>query len=64
MAITKQSAKKILREAGAKRVSDSAALAFADMLNKYAYSIAKKASKLSLHAKRTTVKKVDVELAS
>ena len=42
MSITKQSAKKILREAGAKRVSDSAALAFADMLNKYAYSIAKK----------------------
>ncbi|MCL4365033.1 MAG: NFYB/HAP3 family transcription factor subunit [Candidatus Marsarchaeota archaeon] len=64
MPITKQSAKKILRETGAKRVSDSAAMEFADILNKYAYSIANKAAKLASHAKRTTVKKEDVELAS
>ena len=63
MSISKQSAKKILKEAGAKRVSDSAALELADILNKHAYSIAKKASKLALHAKRATVKKEDIELA-
>lgn len=64
MPITKRSARKILKESGAKRVSDSAALELADVLNRLAYSIAKKAVRLALHAKRETVKKSDVELAS
>ncbi len=64
MSVTKQSARKILKESGAKRVSDSAARELADILNKYAYLIAKKAVRLALHARRETVKKEDVELAS
>jgi histone H3/H4 len=64
MPITRQSAKKILKESGATRVSDSAADEFAEIVNRFAYSVAKKAVKLSLHAKRATVKKDDIELAS
>ena len=56
-------AKKILIESGAKRVSDDAAAELADTLNKIAYSISSKAVKLSAHAKRTTIKKSDVDLA-
>lgn len=64
MAITKQAAKKILKDAGADRVGDDAASEFADALNKLSYSIAKKAVSLAAHAKRKTVKKEDVDLAA
>ncbi|MGC8710686.1 MAG: histone [Candidatus Micrarchaeia archaeon] len=63
MAITKSTAKKILQEEGAQRVSDSAAMEFSRIINKYAYSIAKKAVKLAAHARRKTVEKSDIELA-
>ena len=63
MAITKSTAKKILLEAGAERVSDDAVIEFSEMINKYAYRIAKKAVALSAHAKRKTVKKEDINLA-
>jgi histone H3/H4 len=63
MPITKMTAKRILIEAGAKRVSDEAAVEFADTLNRIAYSISNKAVKLSAHAKRATIKKSDIELA-
>lgn len=63
MAISKITAKKILKEAGGSRVSDSAAEELASVLNKYAYSIANKAVRLAAHAKRKTVDKSDVELA-
>ncbi|MDE1855894.1 MAG: NFYB/HAP3 family transcription factor subunit [Candidatus Micrarchaeota archaeon] len=63
MRITTATAKKILKEAGAKRVSDSAASEFWRAINTYAYSIAKRAVKLSAHAKRKTVEKADIELA-
>ncbi|MDE1762472.1 MAG: NFYB/HAP3 family transcription factor subunit [Candidatus Micrarchaeota archaeon] len=63
MAISKATVKKMLKEAGAWRVSESAALELTRHLNKYAYSIAAKAVKLSAHAKRKTVEKSDVELA-
>ncbi len=63
MSISKMTAKKILIESGAKRVSDDAAVELADTLNKIAYAISSKAVKLSAHAKRTTIKKSDIDLA-
>ena len=59
MPVSRQAAKRLLKESGAKRVSDSAA----DEL-RFAYDLAKKAVKLASHAKRATVKSEDVELAS
>lgn len=64
MEITTQAAKRILRQAGAMRVSDSAAAEFAQTVNKFAYTVADKAVKLASHAKRATVKREDVELAN
>ncbi|MEM0087219.1 MAG: NFYB/HAP3 family transcription factor subunit [Candidatus Micrarchaeaceae archaeon] len=63
MAISKRFALKILKEMGAKRVSDDAASEFSDALNKFAYRIASKAVKLAAHAKRKTVEKSDIDLA-
>ena len=63
MALTRLNAKRIIKSAGAKRVSDTAATALADEINRYAYSIAKKAVKLSAHARRKTVVKADIDLA-
>jgi len=64
MAISKQAARKILKEVGAARVSDSAAMELSERINRFAYDLAKKAVKLASHAKRATVKSDDVELAS
>ncbi len=64
MEITSQAAKRILKKAGAARVSDTAAAEFAEALNKFAYTLANKAIKLASHAKRATVKREDIELAS
>ena len=61
--ITKITAKKILKGAGAVRISDEAAEEFADIINKFAYGIAKKSVKLAAHAKRSTIKKPDIDLA-
>lgn len=64
MVLSRQAAKKILKESGAARVGDDAADELAEAINKFAYGLAKKAVKLASHAKRATVKKEDVELAS
>ncbi len=61
--ISKITAKKILKAAGAVRVSDEAAEEFADVMNKFAYGMAKKSVKLAAHAKRSTIKRPDIELA-
>jgi len=61
--ITKMTAKKILKNSGAERVSDDAAVEFADLLNKFAYGVAKKSVQLAAHAKRSTIKRSDIELA-
>jgi histone H3/H4 len=53
----------ILKDAGAERVSDDAARAFADIIHEMAVGIAKDAVKFSRHAGRKTVKRSDVELA-
>ncbi|MGC8586789.1 MAG: histone [Candidatus Micrarchaeia archaeon] len=63
MAISRLAAKKILKDAGATRISDDAISYFAEALNIFAYSIAKKAVKLAAHAKRKTVEKEDIKLA-
>lgn len=63
MTISKQTAKRILKSAGASRISESAAMELSEMINAFAYSIAKKAVRLAKHASRKTVKKADVELA-
>ncbi len=63
MAISKLTAKKILKEQGAVRVSDEATIEFAALINSYSYKIAAKAAKLAKHAKRKTVEKSDINLA-
>ncbi len=63
MRVSPITAKRFFKDVGAERVSEDAALELADMLNRYAYSIAKKATRLSAHAKRKTVKRADVLLA-
>lgn len=63
MHVSKLTAKRILKHMGAARVSDDAAVEFADAINSYAYRTAGKAVKLTLHAKRKTVEKADITLA-
>ena len=63
MALSKVTARRILKDAGADRVSDSAALELAELVDRYAYSLAKKAVSLAAHAKRKTIQKADIDLA-
>ena len=63
MPIAKQTAKRILIEVGAERVSDEAAEAMIEEMNRFSYALAKKAVMLAKHAKRKTIKKTDVDLA-
>lgn len=53
----------ILKHAGAERVSDEAAKAFAAILYDKALEIAKDAVRFANHAGRKTVKREDIELA-
>ncbi len=55
---------KLLRRAGAYRVSKSAKEALRNLLENYAIEIGKKAVKFAKHANRSTVKGVDIALAS
>ena len=63
MAVTKVAARRMLKDVGAKRISDSAALELAEAVNGFAYAVAKKAVKLAAHARRSTIMKEDVDLA-
>jgi histone H3/H4 len=63
MPITILTVKKILKDAGAERISDDAAEELAEVVNRFAFGTAKKAVRLAAHAKRKTVKKIDIELA-
>jgi histone H3/H4 len=54
---------RILKNAGAARVSEDAKEALANVLVEYGESISKHAVLLAKHAKRTTVKGSDIELA-
>ncbi len=55
---------RILKKAGAERVSEDAKEKMREVLEDYAIDLGAKANKLALHAKRKTVKKEDIELAS
>jgi len=64
LVIPKAPVARILVKAGAKRVSDSAAETFADILKEIANEIASKAVMISKHAGRKTVHDSDILLAN
>ena len=55
---------KILKQAGAERVSDKAKVALKDVIEERVAKIAADAVRLASHAGRKTVKEEDVKLAS
>ncbi|MBW2989670.1 histone family protein [Candidatus Woesearchaeota archaeon] len=61
--IPKAPVARILFHAGAKRVSDSAASAFADILAEIAEGISNKAVQIAKHSGRKTVQEGDIKLA-
>ncbi|MEA3488406.1 MAG: histone family protein [Euryarchaeota archaeon] len=54
---------RLVRNAGAERVSEEASAALVEILEAEGEKIAKKAVSLAEHAKRKTVKKEDIERA-
>jgi histone H3/H4 len=63
MYISKSTVRRILKDAGACRVSDDASAAFQAQLNRLSYYAAAKAVRLADHAKRKTVEMSDIKLA-
>ena len=55
---------RIIKKAGAKRVSESASKELAEVLEKIGMKIAKEAFDFSLHAGRKTVKGRDIKIAA
>ena len=54
---------KIIRNAGAERVSEDASQALVEVLEEYGEKVARKAVSLAKHAGRKTVKKEDIQEA-
>ncbi|MHC1605076.1 MAG: histone family protein [Candidatus Methanofastidiosia archaeon] len=63
MILAKASIDKIIRKAGAHRVSSEAAICLAKMLEEEGIEISKEAVELAEHAGRKTIKKEDIKLA-
>ena len=55
---------RLLKRAGAARVSVSAKEEFRDVLEEIAEEIGQKASRLAKHSKRKTIKKIDIKEAA
>ena len=55
---------RIVRKAGADRVSEDAGIELAKVLEEYGLEVAREAISLAKHAKRTTVKEEDITLAN
>ncbi len=55
---------RLIRNAGANRVSEDACEALAEVLEEYGLDISAEAIKLARHAGRKTVKAVDIKLAA
>jgi len=54
---------RVIRNAGAQRVSESAGMALTEILEEYGLEISREAIKLAEHAGRKTVKAEDINLA-
>ena len=63
MAISNSAMDKLMRKAGAERVSDSAKKKLKSVLEKRAVEISKRAVRFSKHAGRKTLKSRDIEMA-
>jgi histone H3/H4 len=63
MILPKAPVEKIIREAGARRVSEGAAIELAEILEKIGTDISIRAMKLARHAGRKTVTASDIKLA-
>lgn len=55
---------RLIRKSGARRVSENAANALAEVLEERALAIASEAARLAEHAGRRTVRDVDIRLAA
>jgi len=63
MYITRSTVRRILKAAGACRVSNDALSAFQSQLNRLSYYAAAKSVRLADHARRKTVETSDIKLA-
>ena len=63
MILPKAPVEKLIREAGADRVSEGAAVELAELLEKFGLEISARAIKFSKHAGRKTVTAADIKLA-
>ncbi len=63
MYIKRNTIKKMLKDAGAERVSDEAVAVLYTNMNKMVFSFASRTAKLAKHAKRKTIIGSDVKLA-
>ncbi len=63
MYISEHTVKKILKEAGASRITANASMELQKYINRMAFNVAQKAVRLSKHAKRKTVDINDIKLA-